>query len=129
MDWRELGFKTKPKNQLTCGGCYAFSVATSIEAQIFRRTGKVVDLSPQQIIDCSVGKGNTGCHGGSLRATLKFLDTTRGLMRESDYSYASEVTLISSTNAQKFHKMSSIRKLFSSLKHAIDRLKKCDEIF
>ncbi|XP_031640295.1 cathepsin L1-like isoform X2 [Contarinia nasturtii] len=91
LDWREIGFKPKPKNQLTCGGCYAFSVATSIEAQIFRRTGKIVQLSPQQIIDCSVDKGNTGCHGGSLRATLKYLDATRGLMRESDYPYASEL--------------------------------------
>lgn len=56
LDWRELGFKMPPLNQQTCGSCYAFSVATSIEAQIFRRTGKLVGLSPQQIVDCSVCK-------------------------------------------------------------------------
>lgn len=92
LDWRELGFKMTPLNQKTCGSCYAFSVATSIEAQVFRRTGKVVGLSPQQIVDCSVDMGNSGCTGGSLRTTLRYLQSTRGLMRSADYPYESEVS-------------------------------------
>lgn len=91
LDWRALGFVTKPFNQKTCGGCYAFSVSTSIAGQVFRRTGKVVELSPQQIVDCSVSAGNAGCTGGSLKTTLKYLQTTKGLMRYSDYPYESEV--------------------------------------
>lgn len=94
LDWRELGFKLEPQNQKTCGSCYAFSVATSIEAQIFRRTGKLVQLSPQQIVDCSVDAGNSGCSGGSLRTTLRYLQSTRGLMRNVDYPYASEVSKV-----------------------------------
>lgn len=93
LDWRELGFKMEPLNQLTCGSCYAFSVATSIEAQVFRRTGKLVGLSPQQILDCSVSMGNNGCSGGSLRTTLRYLQSTRGLMRNVDYPYESEVSI------------------------------------
>lgn len=91
LDWRELGFRTKPMNQKTCGGCYAFAVATSVAAQVFRRTGKVVELSPQQIVDCSVSAGNSGCAGGSLKTTLKYLHSIRGLMRDVDYPYESEV--------------------------------------
>ncbi|XP_055314961.1 procathepsin L-like [Sitodiplosis mosellana] len=90
LDWRELGFKTKPLNQRTCGSCYAFSLATSIAGQVFRRTGKVVELSPQQIVDCSISMGNSGCTGGSLRTTLRYLQSSRGLMRDVDYSYESE---------------------------------------
>lgn len=91
LDWRELGFKMEALNQETCGSCYAFSTATSIEAQVFRRTGKVVQLSAQQIVDCSVSMGNSGCSGGSLRTTLRYLQASRGLMRAVDYPYESEV--------------------------------------
>lgn len=92
LDWRKLGFTMKPLNQQTCGSCYAFSVAQSVAAQVFRRTGKVVLLSEQQIVDCSVDMGNAGCSGGSLRTTLRYLQSTRGLMRSMDYPYESEVS-------------------------------------
>lgn len=91
LDWREIGFRTTPKNQLTCGSCYAFSVATSIEAQIFRRTGVLEQLSAQQIVDCSIASGNRDCTGGVVRRSLKYLQLTKGLMREKDYPYMSEV--------------------------------------
>lgn len=91
LDWRELGFVTRPLNQFACGACYAFSVATSIAAQVFRRTGKVVELSAQQIVDCSISAGNGGCTGGLLSKTLMFLQSTRGLMRDIDYPYGAEV--------------------------------------
>lgn len=92
VDWREKGFETPPKNQKSCGSCYAFSVAMSIEGQVFRRTGRLVPLSEQQIVDCSVEIGNHGCSGGSLKNTLKYLKSTRGLMRDVDYPYASTVS-------------------------------------
>ncbi|XP_054745371.1 procathepsin L isoform X1 [Anastrepha obliqua] len=90
IDWREKGFKTQPDNQKTCGSCYAFSIARNIEGQVFKRTGRLLHLSPQQIIDCSVSHGNQGCTGGSLRNTLKYLQDTGGLMREQDYKYVSK---------------------------------------
>lgn len=91
LDWREMGFTTKAKNQRSCGSCYAFSIALSIEGQVFKRTGKLISLSEQQIIDCSIVLGNHGCAGGSLRNTLKYLASTRGLMRDEDYPYTSSV--------------------------------------
>lgn len=94
LDWRELGFDTPTKNQKSCGSCYSFSVAMSIEGQVFKRTGRLVPLSVQQIVDCSVQAGNHGCGGGSLRTTLKYLQSTRGLMRDADYPYVSEVCIV-----------------------------------
>lgn len=44
IDWREKGFKTQSANQKTCGSCYAFSIAESIEGQVFKRTGRVLNL-------------------------------------------------------------------------------------
>lgn len=92
LDWREMGFTTSAKNQKSCGSCYAFSIALSIEGQVFKRTGKLVSLSEQQIIDCSIVLGNHGCAGGSLRNTLKYLASTRGIMRDADYPYTSSVS-------------------------------------
>lgn len=91
FDWRKKGFITPSYNQDTCGSCYAFSVAQSIEGQVFKRTGKVLGLSEQQIVDCSVPYGNQGCTGGSLRNTLNYLKETGGLMRSMDYKYVSKV--------------------------------------
>ncbi|KRJ98039.1 procathepsin L [Drosophila yakuba] len=88
LDWRSKGFITPPYNQLSCGSCYAFSIAESIVGQVFKRTGKILSLSKQQIVDCSVSHGNQGCVGGSLRNTLRYLQSTGGIMREEDYPYA-----------------------------------------
>lgn len=92
LDWRKLGFITRPMNQRSCGSCYAFSIAHSIEAQLFKKLGRVVELSPQQIVDCSVESGNHGCAGGSLRTTLRYLQQCGGLMREKDYPYTATVS-------------------------------------
>lgn len=36
LDWRKSGFVTPPDNQKSCGSCYAFSIARSIEGWILR---------------------------------------------------------------------------------------------
>lgn len=87
LDWRKKGFKTPIYNQKDCGSCYAFSIATVLQAQVFKQTNKLVPLSEQQIVDCSVSTGNYGCGGGSLRNTLKYLDKCGGLMAYQDYPY------------------------------------------
>lgn len=92
LDWREKGFVTTPRNQRSCGSCYAFSIAMSIEGQVFRRTGRLIELSEQQIVDCSTVLGNHGCGGGSLRNTLRYLESTQGIMRAEDYPYVSAVS-------------------------------------
>lgn len=94
IDWRELGFVTPPNNQKSCGSCYAFSIAHSVQGQIFKRTGKLVPLSEQQLIDCSIQTGNHGCAGGSLRNTLRYLEHSGGLMREEDYPYTASVSFV-----------------------------------
>ncbi|XP_071558789.1 cathepsin 8 [Temnothorax nylanderi] len=90
LDWREYGFVTSPVNQRSCGSCYAYSIAESIEGQIFKQTGMLLPLSAQQLVDCSTSTGNLGCTGGSLRNTLKYLEKSKGLMARSTYPYNGE---------------------------------------
>lgn len=93
FDWREKGFMTKAKNQKSCGSCYAFSVVHSIEGQLFKKLNRIIELSPQQIVDCSSSFGNHGCSGGSLRTTMRYLESSGGIMRESDYPYTASVCI------------------------------------
>ncbi|XP_017772618.1 PREDICTED: cathepsin L1-like [Nicrophorus vespilloides] len=90
LDWRKKGFITPVYNQRDCGSCYAFSIALVLQAQIFKQTHRLVPLSEQQIVDCSVSNGNYGCGGGSLRNTLRYLDKSGGLMAYSDYPYVAK---------------------------------------
>ncbi|KYN10542.1 PREDICTED: cathepsin L1-like [Trachymyrmex cornetzi] len=90
LDWRKYGFVTSPVNQQNCGSCYAYSIAESIEGQIFKQTGMLLPVSAQQLVDCSTITGNLGCTGGSLRNTLKYLEKSKGLMAGSAYPYDAE---------------------------------------
>ena len=97
LDWRECGFKTPPENQRDCGSCYAYSIVGSIEGQIFKKTGRLMPLSEQQIVDCSRRSGNFGCSGGSLKNTLKYLEKSEGIMPETNYPYTAKVILKTSS--------------------------------
>lgn len=44
INWLEKGFNTPSYNQKDCGSCYAFSIASSIQGQIFKQTNKLVPL-------------------------------------------------------------------------------------
>lgn len=44
LDWRDKGFTTRPMNQKSCGSCYAFSIAHSIEGQLFKKLNRIIEL-------------------------------------------------------------------------------------
>ncbi|XP_058968750.2 counting factor associated protein D [Pocillopora verrucosa] len=64
LDWREYGAVTPAKAQGLCGSCWTFSSTGPIEGAYAIQTGKLMDVSEQQLMDCSWGFGNSGCRGG-----------------------------------------------------------------
>ena len=53
------------------------------------KTGQLLKLSEQELVDCSKGQGNSGCMGGWMHLALDYVIFYNGLQLASQYPYIS----------------------------------------
>uniref|UniRef100_A0ACD5VLR7 Uncharacterized protein n=1 Tax=Avena sativa TaxID=4498 RepID=A0ACD5VLR7_AVESA len=86
VDWRAKGAVTPPKSQGSqCSSCWAFVTVATIETVNWIKTGKLVSLSEQQLVDCD--KYDGGCNLGSYHRGYKWVIENGGLTTEAAYPY------------------------------------------
>lgn len=80
-------------HQGQCGSCWAFSTTGVLEGQLFKKTGKLIHLSEQNLVDCAKHGGAFGCSGGWPLNAFKYIKKNGGIEASSTYPYTAKVCL------------------------------------
>ncbi|XP_056633760.1 cathepsin L-like isoform X1 [Diorhabda sublineata] len=87
VDWRIVGAVGPVKSQGNCAACWAFAAAGALEGHHFRKTGSLVEVSPQNLIDCTQPYGNNGCSGGLMDPAFEYVRDNNGVDSEPSYPF------------------------------------------
>ena len=85
FNWLDKKVLTDVKDQGYCGSCWAFSAVGNIEALYYLKYGENVRFSEQQLVDCDTY--DSGCDGGLMENTFKWIIDNGGLTTEKEYPY------------------------------------------
>ncbi|CAD5224423.1 unnamed protein product [Bursaphelenchus xylophilus] len=92
-DWRKLNGVSSVKNQGDCGACFAFGTVGAIESQWRIKRNKSLDLSIEQILECTYNNPKYGdyggCQGGLLDGVFRYV-IDNGITDEKHWPYDPE---------------------------------------
>ena len=113
FDWvNEKGVLLEPKNQYSCGSCWAFSVVSHLEALYYLKYGEHKTFSEQQLVDCDTN--DEGCNGGEFLTAYKWIKDNGGLQLDNDYPYKAKDQTCQQDISKNVVKVSSYQLLDST---------------
>ncbi|CAG9855678.1 unnamed protein product [Phyllotreta striolata] len=83
FDWREKGAVTPIKDQGICGSCWIFSAIGMLEGYNLLKTGQLISLSEQNVVDCF---SSSSCKGGFPVDAIHYVKEN-GISTAADYPY------------------------------------------
>ncbi|XP_063676980.1 uncharacterized protein LOC134813221 [Bolinopsis microptera] len=81
--WEKTLGMSRPQDQASCGSCWSFPAAATLEALYYKLTGEFVVYSKQYFIDCTFSY--SGCAGGTVNQGYKITKDRQYLMSEGDW--------------------------------------------
>jgi len=95
INWTANGAVNPPKDQGVCGSCWTFGTTGSVEGAWAIKTGTLLSLAEQQIVDCAWYNwggtgGNLGCDGGYAAPAMQWIINNGGIATELSYPYLME---------------------------------------
>lgn len=117
VDWTQRGGVTPVRDQGQCGCCWAFVVAGALEIYHFSKTGDVMELSPQYLVDCVdyswLDKLSAKCERGNDYVTVMRFVKINGMCREVDYPYRYEAgKCVERKTLAKLYKINELMYIF-----------------
>ena len=84
FDWTEQGVVNSPRDQGSCGSCWAHAIVEGLESSYAIKHDYLYELSPQQLVDCD--SNDAGCDGGNLTLGEDYCKRN-SVVQEQDYPY------------------------------------------
>ncbi|PFH31942.1 cathepsin CPL [Besnoitia besnoiti] len=111
VDWRTRGCVTPVKDQRDCGSCWAFSTTGALEGTQCARSGKLISLSEQELMDCSRPQGNESCNGGEMADAFQYVIDNDGICSEEAYPYLARDAECRAQSCKKVFKISGFKQV------------------
>lgn len=86
VDWRRKNAVSRVKDQGNCGSCWAFATTGSLESAYTIFKNQNLELSEQELVDCSQEEGNYGCNGGYMSLGFDYI-LKKNISLEENYAY------------------------------------------
>lgn len=112
FDWRNTGDVTPPRNQGSCGSCWAFAGIGDLESSILIEGGPAYDLSEENALSCNAH--GVGCTGGNDIYLANYL-TQAGAALESCAPYDARDGTACKTSCVNVRKVSGYRVIGTGL--------------
>lgn len=125
VDWVAKGVVHEVKNQASCGSCWAFSTVAALEsAYAIFKGEKGLDLSEQELVDCSTSYHNHGCSGGLMSFAYDYI-LDKGIHDGKDYKYiAKNQKCQAPTIKGTLHKLAGCRQVAKGIENVVTAARK-----